>query len=260
MIKNSMPKINFHDMPSFKYRHFVKKLSKPFFKIPNFSGTTIAIFLKTVEMAFLSTTPKTSLKIVASGLHRGDLLLQHQYNNVNRVLFPEEYTEIDRTQSEINAILKKDKLYRGYCIIRSCDDCSIMMTCNINTESINHRVFYEKTIDAFEKCVNDFLDQAMSIYLEILPALAHSKFVSDKAYRHQVITTRYATKESVHLNDAELDVLYWSAQGKSAAEIAAITGFTKNTVDTYRRRLIEKMGTSNITQAVYIAAKSGFIA
>ncbi|MCX7124306.1 MAG: helix-turn-helix transcriptional regulator [Gammaproteobacteria bacterium] len=255
-----MKKISFKEIPSYKYRHFIKKLTKPFYKISYFSGTTVAIFLKTGEMAWLSTTPKTSLKIFATGLHRGDLLLQPKHNSFNRVVFPEEYTEIDETQSAINAILKNDKLYRGYCIVRACDDCSIMITCNVNTESINHRSFYEDTIDYFEKCINDFLDNIISIYSELLPGLAHSKFALDANYRHQMITARYVRKESLHLNDAELDVLYWSAQGKSATEIALITGFTKNTVDTYRHRLMEKLAASNITQAVYIASKSGFIA
>ncbi|MDP1574624.1 MAG: LuxR C-terminal-related transcriptional regulator [Coxiellaceae bacterium] len=255
-----MKKISFKEIPSYKYRHFIKKLTKPFYKISHFSGTTVAIFLKTGEMAWLSTTPKTSLKIFATGLHRGDLLLQPKHNSFNRVVFPEEYTEIDETQSAINAILKNDKLYRGYCIVRACDDCSIMITCNVNTESINHRSFYESTIDYFEKCINDFLDDIISIYSELLPALSNCQFTLNSDYRHQVITTRHATKESTHLNDAELDVLYWSAQGKSANEIAAITGLTKNTVDTYRQRLIEKLSADNITQAVYIAAKSGFIA
>lgn len=245
--------------PSFQYRHFIKKITKPFFEIPHFKGTTTAIFLKTGEMAFLSSTPQTSLKIVKTGLHRGDLLLQPKQNNFNRVLFPEEYTEVDTTQSAINDILKKDKLYRGYCIVRTSDDCSIMSTCNIDTESINHRVFYEKTIAQFENCINHFLDKTISIYIEMLPALLHSKFHENKNYRHQIIKTRHITKESIRLSEAEHDVLYWTAQGKSAEEIAAITPLTKNTIDTYRRRLIAKFDVSNITQAVYIAAKSGFI-
>ena len=142
MLKHQKQKNDFQKMASFKYRHFIKKLTKPFFQIPHFKGTTTAIFLKTGEMAFLSSTPQTSLKIVKTGLHRGDLLLQQKQNNFNRVLFPEEYTNVDKTQSAINDILKKDKLYRGYCIVRTCDDCSIMSTCNIDTESINHRIFY----------------------------------------------------------------------------------------------------------------------
>lgn len=245
---------------SFQYRHFIKKIIKPFFQIPHFKGTTTAIFLKTGEMAFLSSTPHTSLKIVKTGLHRGDLLLQQPRHQFNRVMLPEEYTNVDKTQSAINDILKKEKLYRGYSIVRVCDDCSIMSTCNIDTESINHRIFYEKTITQFENCINDFLDKTISIYCELIPALLHSKFAENKVYRHQVIKTRHIATSSLRLNDAERDVLYWTAQGKSAAEIAAITPLTKNTIDTYRRRLIAKFGATNITQAVYIASKAGLIA
>ena len=259
-MKNLLQKVNFLEIPSFKYRHFIKTLSKPFYKIPNFAGTTIAILLKSGEMAWLSTTPKTTLKIISAGLNRGDLLLQNENINVSRVIFPEEFVDVDETQSAINSILKSDGLYRGYCISRSCPDCSVMVSYNVTTESVNHRALYENTIDALEIHVNEFLDKTISIYSELLPALSHSQFAANTAYRHQIMTTRHAVKASIHLSDTELDVLYWSAQGKSASEIAVITGLTKNTVDTYRQRLTEKLGAENITQAVYIAAKSGFIA
>lgn len=250
---------NLQNTPSFKYRHLIKRLAQPFYEIPNFAGTSIAVLLKSGNVAWLSTIPKTTLKMIASELQRGHLLLDYRYINSNRVIFPEEFTEVDKIQSEIDRILKADKIYRGYCIVRSCQDCSVLITCNTTMESINHRAFYESTIDQLENSVNEFLDKAISIYSELLPAFSNSKFATHIDYRHQIIKTRDAANSDIHLGDSELGVLYWSAQGKSASEIASITGLTKNTVDTYRQRLTEKLKAENITQAVYLAEKLGFI-
>lgn len=250
---------NLHNTPSFKYRHLIKQVAKPFYEIPNFAGTSIVILLKSGDAAWLSTVPKTTLKIIATGLHRGHLLLDYRYLNSNRVIFPDEFNEIDQIQSAINSILKTDKIYRGYCIVRSCQDCLVLITCNVTHELDNHHAFYEASVDILEASVNEFLDKTINIYTDILPAFSNCQFATRNDYRHQIITTRYATKVAIHLGDSELNVLYWSAQGKSANEIAVITGLTKNTVDTYRQRLTEKLNAENITQAVYLAEKMGFI-
>ncbi|MDP3559723.1 MAG: helix-turn-helix transcriptional regulator [Legionellaceae bacterium] len=250
---------NLWEVPSFKHRHFIKRLAKPFYEIPDFAGTTIAILLKTGEKAWLSSTPKTTLKIISAGLHRGDLLLDNKYLNVNRVIFPEDFIEIDEMQSKINAFCNQDTMYRAYCISRSCGDCSILVTCNVTTESINYRAFYRDTIDLLENKVHVFLNKTMGIYSQLLPGFSNCQFSVDANYRRNVINRRHLSKKLINLNNAELDVLYWSAQGKTAQEIAAFTGLTKNTINTYRQRLTEKLDAMNITQAVYIASKAGYI-
>jgi len=249
------------EIPSFKYRHYIKDAAKSFFEIPYFSGTTIALILKTGEVAWLSTTPKTTVKIISTGLFRGDLLLKHYYCKYSRAIFPEEFATIDDAQSSINSILEKDKLYRAYCIVRACQDCSIMITCNTVKKEIDHRLFYKNTIDIMERSVNKFLDKTMGIYAQVLPALKNCRFYTEKEYRHQIINTRHSDADVnvINLNKSELDILYWSAQGKTAVEIAELTGLTKNTIDTYRQRLIEKLNVVNITQAVYLASKIGLI-
>lgn len=245
--------------PIFRYRHLVKKLITPLRQIKDFGSIAVYIILKSGERAGLSSAPKTSLKIIASGFQRGHLVLNYHFANQTRVVFPEEFSEQDALQTSINKICESDKLYSVYCITRTCQDCSILIAIN-TTKPIKHKLkFYNETIDQLENFVNYFLDESIGIYIDQLPALVNSRFATDTAYRHRVLLTRTVSKKDIDMTESELEVLYWSAQGKSAEEIAAIIGLTKNTVDTYRRKLIEKMWVSNITQAVYVASSAGLI-
>ena len=92
----------------------------------------------------------------------------------------------------------------------------------------------------------------MDIYIEYLPALAKSRFANDQRYRHLVLKSRSDPPE-VKLTNSEIDVLYWAAQGKTSEETAMILGLTKHTLNTYRKRAIEKLNASNITHAIYLA-------
>ncbi|OGT54893.1 MAG: hypothetical protein A3F17_08915 [Gammaproteobacteria bacterium RIFCSPHIGHO2_12_FULL_41_15] len=247
------------DTPSFKYRHRIKKLVEPLRQIDGFGNVAICLLLKSGDKALVSSALKTSLKIVAAGLQRGNLLLNYHFAYQTRVVFPEEFSAQDELQSSISKICEADRLYSAYCITRTCQDCSVLIAVNAS-RPITHKLgFYQGSIDQLEIFANHFFDKAMDIFIDELPALANSRFATEAEFRHRVLLTRTVSKKDIDLTESELEVLYWSAQGKSADEIAAILGLTKNTVDTYRRRLIEKMEVSNITQAVYVASSAGLI-
>jgi LuxR family transcriptional regulator, quorum-sensing system regulator BjaR1 len=55
------------------------------------------------------------------------------------------------------------------------------------------------------------------------------------------------------LTTREREVLAWSAQGKSAWEIAQILGLAKRTVDEHTQTAARKLGAANKTQAVVLA-------
>jgi len=57
----------------------------------------------------------------------------------------------------------------------------------------------------------------------------------------------------------ERDVLAWSAQGKSAWEIARILNIAKRTVDEHARVAARKLGATNRTHAVAVAISRGII-
>ncbi|EDQ31984.1 DNA-binding HTH domain-containing protein [Hoeflea phototrophica DFL-43] len=59
------------------------------------------------------------------------------------------------------------------------------------------------------------------------------------------------------LNARETEVLQWTAEGKTSAEIARITGLSEHTVNHYATIATQKLGCSNRTQAVVQAIRLG---
>lgn len=70
-----------------------------------------------------------------------------------------------------------------------------------------------------------------------------------------------AFKEDVHdLSQRELDVIRWIGEGKSNAVIAEILGISKNSVDSYVKRIFAKLDVSDRTAAAVRAVSLGLIA
>lgn len=62
-----------------------------------------------------------------------------------------------------------------------------------------------------------------------------------------------------NLTERELEILRWSADGKSAAEISDILNISKNTVDFHIKNAVQKLQTSNKTAAVVRAVMMGLL-
>jgi len=62
-----------------------------------------------------------------------------------------------------------------------------------------------------------------------------------------------------NLTERELEVLRWSADGKSATEIGDILSISKNTVDFHIKNAVHKLQTSNKTAAVARAIMLGLL-
>jgi len=62
-----------------------------------------------------------------------------------------------------------------------------------------------------------------------------------------------------NLTERELEILRWSADGKSAMEIADILSISKNTVDFHVKNAVQKLQTSNKTAAVVRAVMMGLL-
>jgi DNA-binding CsgD family transcriptional regulator len=67
------------------------------------------------------------------------------------------------------------------------------------------------------------------------------------------------TNESHNLSDRELEVLKWSADGKSAQDIAEILNVSKNTVNFHIKNAVAKLQVPNKTAAVVCAALRGLL-
>lgn len=70
---------------------------------------------------------------------------------------------------------------------------------------------------------------------------------------------KLAENEKVDLTPREIEVLKWTADGKSAQEISEILGISKHAVDFHIKNVVSKLKTSNKTAAVVRAATLGLL-
>jgi DNA-binding CsgD family transcriptional regulator len=66
-------------------------------------------------------------------------------------------------------------------------------------------------------------------------------------------------EEPVRVSARESEVLHWMAQGKSNADIAVILGLSPGTVDTFVRRLYDKLGVNDRISAIVRALSEGLV-
>ena len=180
------------------------------------------------------------------GLYRADLLQQRQFRRGNRVIFNDEYHDIDALQSRINAGREKHGFYRIYCLSRFCNDCSLLFAANRkDTAEANPEQFYQNSINAFENFCCYLIDKTLPMFIENLPILQNTRFATDKRYRNTVIKNRNDPPKE-KLSTGEIDTLYWAAQGKTSEETAILLDLSKHSLDTYRKCAIAKLNATNI--------------
>ncbi|MDG5489040.1 LuxR family transcriptional regulator [Sphingomonas sp. BGYR3] len=66
-------------------------------------------------------------------------------------------------------------------------------------------------------------------------------------------------EEPVRVSARESEVLHWMARGKSNADIAVILGLSPATVDTFVRRLYDKLGVNDRISAIVRALSEGLV-
>jgi DNA-binding NarL/FixJ family response regulator len=77
--------------------------------------------------------------------------------------------------------------------------------------------------------------------------------------RDAVVSVRSAQLDNQELSQRERDVLRLLAQGHRTREIAAILGISPKTVETYRGRLMNKLGIDNLSGLVRFAIRAGLV-
>ena len=100
----------------------------------------------------------------------------------------------------------------------------------------------------FPKMVSNVSDWRLEL-LESACLLSHAKMI--RHFQHRQV--------GVQLSPRERDVLTWIARGKSNAEIAAILDLSPNSVDTYVRRMFDKLGVYNRVSAAVRGLLAGAI-
>ncbi|MGB4819009.1 MAG: helix-turn-helix transcriptional regulator, partial [Saprospiraceae bacterium] len=78
-------------------------------------------------------------------------------------------------------------------------------------------------------------------------------------YAHATQCQPAAPQPAVVLSERERECLLWTARGKSSWEISVIVGLSENTVSSYLKNAMKKLGTTNRVLAVVQAIKDGLI-
>lgn len=97
----------------------------------------------------------------------------------------------------------------------------------------------------------EMLEKAPVDQMQLVAQTAHTRLC-------QLLSERAAPIKP--LSAREREILGWVARGKSNSVIAGILGLSSATVDTYLRRVYEKLGVSDRTSAAVVGIRMGLIA
>jgi len=102
-------------------------------------------------------------------------------------------------------------------------------------------------------------NEAMDDLVEAVEtALRGERFVSPAVARNgPIIERRSAELDKRALSEREIEVLRWLAQGQRIREIADALGISAKTVETYRSRIMLKLGIDNLPGLVKFAIRAG---
>jgi DNA-binding CsgD family transcriptional regulator len=90
-------------------------------------------------------------------------------------------------------------------------------------------------------------------------ARVHQLAVARRKGAWELINPAPAAAGTYSLTPREREVLWWAAEGKSAAQIGKILHITKRTVDEHTKNATRKLGAANRTQAVAVALRERLI-
>lgn len=78
-------------------------------------------------------------------------------------------------------------------------------------------------------------------------------------HHYQMVQHFGAMRSDIDLSQRENEVLTWIARGKSSGEVATILGISASSVDTYTRRIFDKMGVNDRVSAAISGVVEGLI-
>lgn len=135
-------------------------------------------------------------------------------------------------------------------------DCQIIVGALSNIKRQDNKMFHKMTKKRLQNILCSFFDSHMHIFTTQNPNFKNTRIFSDGTYRRNLIQGSLCDQER-NISDKELMALYWSALGKTSEEASMILGVSKNSINTYRQNVTEKLNCSNITHAVFEASKRG---
>lgn len=156
-----------------------------------------------------------------------------------------------------NMLEERYNVYRAYYIVRKSPECTFVFGAIKNGNFDNSELIYKDTLTQFEDFCADFTEHFMHLIIHYNPHYRNSFIFTNPYYRRAIIKQGYPNKES--LTDRERDCLILASKGKSTKEIAKILKLSPHTIETYAKKIKEKLNCSTMIEAVLEGMHRGII-
>ncbi len=260
--KSNLDLSKYNYVPTVKYRKEISDICKDLFKINQIYLICPAIILENGTSFYTSNDPFLAIPYIVSGLYRADNYFINAYNIKESHFFPgKNLNNNDILQMTVAEILQNYfKVYNSYCLIRRCKDCTVIVGIAHNYSVDNPEKMYVNTVSEIENLTIKYFDKLINIYVDNLPGLKHSRFVTDSNFREKIIKNR-THKKFINrtLTNREEECLYWTSIGKTSHEVSVIMHISEHTVNEYKKFIMEKLNVKNMVHAVSESIKLNII-
>ncbi len=166
--------------------------------------------------------------------------------------------EIDTVDFLINDFFTQHNLFQNYSIYRSFSSCSFIFTLMTKNKVPFLNDFYNETINKLESFCVILVQKYMNLLSLYVDSLNQGRLHGAKKLIEDMMKERLVYKK-IKLTNNDKNILYLSSLGKNSKEIALILGLSHETVATYRKRILPKLGAKNIVHAVKMVMLNGEI-
>ena len=222
----------------------------------------IYIYLPNGQFTAISNSKELKNLYCDQAFHRADIIHDITIrNNKEFILRNDCSLQNNIFQTTISEKLERNCFYHQYTSYHTNHDCSIVLMA-FSSENLNKRPqeIYDKTIGSFKKHCYNLIENSITTILSKLNELKFSRFGTDKTFRQQTILNENHNQHIIdNLTNNEKSILYWASNGKTSEETSFILGLTKHTVQTYRKKAIQKLNASNISHSISIARSCNMI-
>jgi DNA-binding CsgD family transcriptional regulator len=250
---------NYDFIPTVKYRDIIAKLCAEINEVESLHTYCPAVVMNNGTMFYTSNDPNYSAIYVTSGLYRADNYFSKAHNHNDHFLITSGYYGDYLQHSVIDILQIRFKVYNSFCLIRRCDDCTLIVAISHNNHLQYPEQVYQRSVNLIEDFTVKYFDCLISLYVDNLPGLKYSRFATDSRYRAAVIRKREARHKKPLLTTRESECIHWISRGKTSKEISQLMRISEYTVNEHKKKIMRKLNVSNIVFAVREALRAEII-
>ena len=260
--KNSLDQYN--HLPSVRYKSIIAQATKELKKLTKHSIIIPAIVCRSGQhVSYLSNNPLFSIAHSTTMLQSFDHYFKLAAQSEDEFFAPSLHYPKDNKslQKTLDIYAKKFNIHHSFALVRHCDDVTIVIAV-ANEQPVNNiEQCYKNYAENIETIAIEMFNYLKDLFIEQLPGLKYTNFMSDKNYRETVIRGHYKANKfnAEQITPRECECLYWISKGKTSKETAEIMSISAHTINEHKKSITKKMNTANISQAIYLAVKHQLI-